>query len=82
MNESVICVFFRFVFKMKMMHIQSANVISVIFSVYTKYQNVFSEVEMKHLSAHEKHDHIIDINDKNSSYKSLYNLSDKELQVL
>jgi len=66
----------------KTVHIQSANITSVIFSVYAKYENVFSEVEVKHLSAHEKHDHIIDTKDKNSSYESLYNLSDKELQVL
>jgi len=62
--------------------IQSADIASVIFSVYAEYKNVFFEVKVKHLSAHEKHDHIIDTNDENSSYKSLYNLSDKELQVL
>ena len=64
------------------MCIQSADVTSVILSVYAEYENVFSEVEMKHLSAHEKHDHIINIKSENSSYESLYNLSDKELQVL
>ena len=67
---------------MKTVCIQSTDVVSVIFSVYTKYENVFSEVEVKHLSAHEKHDHVIDTNDENSLYKFLYNLSDKELQVL
>jgi len=66
----------------KTVHIQNINVTSIIFSVYVKYKNVFSEVEVKCLSAHEKHDHVIDTNDKNSLYKSLYNLSDKELQIL
>ena len=37
---------------------------------------------MKCLSAHKKHNHVINTNDENSSYKFLYNLSDKELQVL
>jgi len=37
---------------------------------------------VKCLSAHEKHNHVIDTNDENSLYKFLYNLSDKELQVL
>jgi len=63
-------------------HIQSADITSVIFFVYAKYENVFSEVKVKHLSAYEKQNYIIDINDENSSYKSLYNLSNKELQVL
>ena len=55
---------------------------SVIFSFYTEYKNVFFKVEAEHLSVHKKHDYIINTNDENSSYKSLYNLSDKELQVL
>jgi len=63
-------------------YIQSTDVASVISFIYAEYENVFSEVEVKHLSAHEKHDHVIDTNDENSSYKFLYNLSDKELQVL
>jgi len=64
------------------MHIQNTNVVSVISSVYAEYENVFFEVEVKSLSAHEKHDHVIDTNDKNSSYESLYNLLNKELQIL
>jgi len=66
----------------KTVHIQNINITSVIFSVYAKYENVFSEVEVRYLSAHEKYDHVIDTNDENFSYKFLYNLSDKELQVL
>jgi len=67
---------------MKTVHIQNINITSVIFSVYAKYENVFSEIEVKHLSAHEKHDYVIDTNDENSLYEFLYNLSNKELQVL
>jgi len=37
---------------------------------------------MRHLSAYEKHNYVIDINNENSLYKFLYNLSDKELQIL
>ncbi len=65
-----------------MMHIQSVDVTVVIFFSYAEYENVFSEVEVKHLSAHKKHDYIINTNDENSSYESLYNLSNKEFQVL
>jgi len=64
------------------MHIQNADVVSVIFFIYAEYKNVFFKVEMRCLSAHKKHNYIIDTNDENSSYKFLYNLSDKELQVL
>ncbi len=64
------------------MHINSADITSVISSVYTDYKDVFSKIEMKHLPIHKKHNYIIDINNKNSSYKSLYNLSNKKLQVL
>jgi len=64
------------------MHIQSTDVASVIFSIYAEYENVFFEVEVKCLFAHEKHNHVIDTNNENSLYKFLYNLSNKELQVL
>jgi len=64
------------------MYIQNINVASVISSVYAEYENVFFKVEVKYLSAHEKHNHVIDTNDENSLYKSLYNLSNKKLQVL
>jgi len=66
----------------KTVHIQNINITSVISSVYAEYENVFFEIEVKHLSAHEKHDHVIDTNDENSLYEFLYNLSDKKLQVL
>jgi len=67
---------------MKTVCIQNINVTSVISSVYAEYENVFFEIEVKYLFAHEKHDYVIDTNNENSSYEFLYNLSDKELQVL
>jgi len=81
-DKSVTCIFFLFVFKVKIVHIQNTDVTSVISFIYAEYENVFFEVEVRCLFAHEKHDYIIDTNDENSSYKSLYNLSDKKLQVL
>jgi len=82
MNKSVICALLWSVLKMKTVCIQNINIISVISSVYAEYENVFSEIEVKCLSAHEKHNHVIDTNNENSLYESLYNLSNKELQVL
>jgi len=82
MNRSVIYVFFLFVLKMKTICIQNTNITFVIFSVYAEYENVFFEVEVKCLSAHEKHNYVINTNDENSLYKFLYNLSDKKFQVL
>jgi len=78
-NKSVTCTLLWSVLKMKTVCIQNVNVVSVIFFIYVKYENVFSEVEVRCLSAHEKHNHVINNNDENSSYKFLYNLSDKEL---
>jgi len=54
----------------------------IISFIYVKYENVFSKVEVKYLFAHEKHDHVIDTNDENFLYKSLYNLSNKKFQIL
>jgi len=82
MNESIICVLFWSVLKVKTVCIQNINVTSIISSVYAEYENVFFEIEVKHLSAHEKHDHVIDTNNENSLYEFLYNLSNKELQIL
>ena len=64
------------------MHINSADIASVISSIYTDYEDVFFKIKMKCLSAHKKHNYIININNKNSLYESLYNLSDKKLQIL
>ena len=64
------------------MNINSADIASVIFSIYTDYEDIFSEIETEHLSIYKKYNYIIDINNKNSLYKSLYNLLNKKLQVL
>jgi len=82
MNKSVIYVFFWSVLKVETVHIQNANVASVIFFIYAEYKNVFFEVEVRCLSAHEKHDHVINTNNEKSLYRSLYNLLDKEFQIL
>ena len=49
---------------------------------YSNYADVFLKNEVSWLSAHEKHDHTIEINEKEPSYKSLYNLFKTELNVL
>ena len=49
---------------------------------YTDYSDVFSEEEAKHLFTHAQHDHAIEINEDQSSYKPLYNLFDTELKIL
>jgi len=56
--------------------------VSSIPQAYADYADVFSKSEAECLSAHEKHNYVIDNNEKNSSHSSLYNLSDKKLQVL
>jgi len=81
-NKSVIYILFWSVFKVKTVHIQSTDITSVIFSVYAEYENVFFKVEVRYLSAHKKHDHVINANNENSSYRFLYNVLDKELQIL
>ncbi len=48
---------------------------------YTEYSDVFSEEEAEHLSTHAWHDHAIEINEDESSYKSLYNLFETELKI-
>jgi len=49
---------------------------------YVDYADVFLKSEAECLSAHKKHDHVIDNNEKNPSHSPLYNLLGKELQVL
>ncbi len=55
---------------------------SSIPQAYADYVNVFLKSEAECLSAHEKHDYVIDNNEENPSHSSLYNLSEKKLQVL
>lgn len=53
-----------------------------LFEKYTVYTDVFSTEKTEILSAHKISDHMIDLNDKNSLYNSLYNLFNAELRVL
>jgi hypothetical protein len=62
--------------------LQGIAAASSIPQAYINYADVFSESEAECLSAHEKHDHVIDTKKKNPSHRPLYNLSDKKLQVL
>ena len=55
---------------------------SSIPQTYADYADVFLKSEAECLSAHKKHDYVIDNNEKNSSHSSLYNLLNKKLQVL
>ncbi len=81
-ERSVICTFLWAVFKLLTVHLQGTATVLSIPQTYADYVNVFSESEADCLSAHKKHNYIIDNNEKNSSHSSLYNLSDKKLQVL
>ena len=65
-----------------MMHLQDINMISALFKIYDDYIDVFSELKTECLLAHKKHDHVIEINDENSSHDSLYNFLKTELQFL
>ena len=78
----VICAFLWSVLKSLTVHLQGITTASFIPQAYADYADVFSKSEAKCLSAHEKHNHVIDNNEKDSSHSPLYNLSDKKLQVL
>jgi len=65
-----------------MIHLQGIATVSSIPQTYADYVDVFSKSEAECLSAHKKHNYVIDNNEKNPSHSALYNLSDKELQVL
>ena len=60
------------------MCLQSIITAFIIFQVYVKYANIFLKTETKHFFSYKKYDYIININEKNSSHESLYNLSDKK----
>ena len=64
------------------MYLQDINMIFALFKIYNDYIDVFSELKTEHLSAHEKYDYVIKINDENLSHNSLYNFSETELQFL
>ncbi len=79
---SVTCTFLWAVLKLLTIRLQGTATASSIPQAYVDYADVFSKSEAECLSTHEKHDHVIDNNEKNPSHSPLYNLSDKELQVL
>jgi len=81
-EKLVTCAFLWSILKLLMIHLQGTATALSIPQTYADYADVFSESEAEWLSAHKKHDYVIDNNKKNSSHNSLYNLSDKKLQVL
>ncbi len=81
-EEPVICAFLWAVLKLLTICLQGTATVSFIPQAYVNYADVFSESEAECLSAHKKHDYIIDNNEKNPSHSPLYNLSDKKLQVI
>ena len=78
-ERSVICAFLWAVLKSLTVRLQGTATAPSIPQAYADYADVFSESEAECLSAHEKHNHVIDNNEKNPSHSSLYNLSDKKL---
>jgi hypothetical protein len=69
------------VLKLLTVRLQGTATVSSIPQTYADYADVFSSLK-QNVSAHEKHDYVIDNNEKNPSHSLLYNLSDKKLQVL
>ena len=64
------------------MYLQDVNTISALFKIYNNYIDVFSKLKTGCLLIYKKHDHVIEINDENSSHNSLYNFLKTELQFL
>ena len=62
--------------------LQDIKLTSTISVDYSDYADVFLKKEVSWLSAHKKHKHAIEINEKESSHKSLYNLFNTELNIL
>ncbi len=81
-EESVTCTFLWAVLKLLTICLQGTATASSIPQTYADYADVFLKSEAECLSAHKKHDYVIDNNEKNSSHSSLYNLLNKKLQVL
>ncbi len=81
-ERSVTCAFLWSVLKLLTVRLQGTATAPSTPQAYVNYADVFSKSEAEHLSAHEKHNHVIDNNEKNPSHSPLYNLSDKKLQVL
>lgn len=53
-----------------------------ISSAYSDFSDVFSKEAAQKLSSHDSHDHAIDIEDKELTFDSIYNLSTIELKIL
>ncbi len=78
-ERSVTCTFLWAVLKLLTVHLQGTAIASSIPQIYADYVNVFSKSEAECLSAHKKHNYVIDNNEKNPSHSPLYNLLDKKL---
>ncbi len=76
---SVTCTFLWAVLKLLTVCLQDTATVSSIPQTYVNYADVFLKSEAEHLFAHEKHNHVIDNNEKDPSHSPLYNLSDKKL---
>jgi hypothetical protein len=79
-ERSVTCAFLWAVLKLLTVCLQGTATVSSIPQAYADYADVFSKSEAECLSAHEKHNYVIDNNEKNPSHSSLYNLSDKNFK--
>ena len=81
-QDSVICDLMWTEFNAIIMHLQDISMIFALFKIYNDYIDVFSELKTECLLIHKKYDHVIEINDENSSHNSFYNLLKTELQFL
>ena len=60
----------------------SAIIENKISSQYVEFEDVFFEQNASELTKHDSQNHVIDINDKESSFDSMYNLSITKLEIL
>ena len=81
-KESMICALLWVQSVFISVHLQDIKLTLTISVSYSDYADVFLKKEVSWLSAHEKHDHTIEINEKESLHKSLYNLFKTELNIL
>ena len=81
-KESMICALLWVQSVFINIHLQDVELTSTISVSYSDYADVFLEKEVSWLFTHEKHDHAIEINEKEPPHGSLYNLSETELNVL
>ena len=58
------------------------NVAFEISNEFKNFENVFSKKQANILVSHQINDHIIEFENEESSYESLYNLSIKKLKIL